>query len=564
MPGAQASGGTITCENECVTLQGVGNGSYSWTGPGGFSSTDQNPTVCAPGVYTLTVTGDNGCTSTATAEVLQDTNVPGAQASGGTITCENQCVVLQGVGNGTYSWTGPNGFTSNDQNPQVCEPGIYTLTVTGANGCTSQASADVLLNMEMPDVTAEGCELNCEGDPCQMNGSSSTPGVTFTWSSANGFVSNDEDPLVSLAGFYTLTVTAPNGCSNEIEVAVTQAICDDKCKFEIICPKDTTVACGTSLDWTVVGEPYFPTKDKEECPDLEFISWNDEWISNCPYVLMRTWTAGDEAGNVASCVQYITVIDEVPPVFHNLPADATVECSEWVPENKPDVWAIDECKLDFAVQVEFTEEVIPGECANEFTVVRTWTAADECGNTAFAQQLVNVVDTQAPVFDCDPQDMKVCCKDIPEAETCTATDNCSENIAYDYHEDKSKGDCDTDYEIVRTWTATDDCGNTATVSQTIVVTLAACKKPEEKVNVMVQPNPFRDRTMISFTAPVDGMVVLEVFDAGGRQVTELYRGTMKAGQSQQALFEPQHNSGEYGYRLIMPDRVITGRIMGAF
>ncbi|MCC6578587.1 MAG: SBBP repeat-containing protein, partial [Flavobacteriales bacterium] len=110
VPGAQAAGGTITCTNPCVTLQGVGNGAYSWSGPGGFSSTDQNPTVCVPGTYTLVVTGTNGCTSTATAEVLEDVTVPGAQAAGGTITCTNPCVTLQGVGNGAYSWSGPGGF----------------------------------------------------------------------------------------------------------------------------------------------------------------------------------------------------------------------------------------------------------------------------------------------------------------------------------------------------------------------------------------------------------------------------------------------------------------------
>ncbi|MBK6342640.1 MAG: hypothetical protein IPF41_08640 [Flavobacteriales bacterium] len=39
----------------------------AWSGPSNFNSTEQNPTVCAPGTYTLVVTGSNGCTSTATA-----------------------------------------------------------------------------------------------------------------------------------------------------------------------------------------------------------------------------------------------------------------------------------------------------------------------------------------------------------------------------------------------------------------------------------------------------------------------------------------------------------------
>ncbi|MEZ4740435.1 MAG: hypothetical protein R2818_14015 [Flavobacteriales bacterium] len=41
-----------------------------------------------------------------------------------------------GSGNGTYAWSGPNNFSSTEQNPTVGMAGSYELTVTGANGCT--------------------------------------------------------------------------------------------------------------------------------------------------------------------------------------------------------------------------------------------------------------------------------------------------------------------------------------------------------------------------------------------------------------------------------------------
>ncbi len=46
--------------------------------------------------------------------------------------------MLMGTGNGTYAWSGPNGFTSTEQNPTISEAGTYNLVVTGANGCTSK------------------------------------------------------------------------------------------------------------------------------------------------------------------------------------------------------------------------------------------------------------------------------------------------------------------------------------------------------------------------------------------------------------------------------------------
>ncbi|MBK9175979.1 MAG: hypothetical protein IPM46_06485 [Flavobacteriales bacterium] len=80
-------------------------------------ATHQNPTVSVAGTYDLTVTGDNGCQSFASAEVELDDAAPGAQAAGGTLTCDVTSIQLQGTGNGSFDWTGPGGFTSNHAEP---------------------------------------------------------------------------------------------------------------------------------------------------------------------------------------------------------------------------------------------------------------------------------------------------------------------------------------------------------------------------------------------------------------------------------------------------------------
>ncbi|MBK9763240.1 MAG: hypothetical protein IPO87_07715 [Flavobacteriales bacterium] len=100
-------------------LVGTGNGTFAWSGPNGFSSTVQNPNVGAAGIYNLVVTGANGCTSDASTEVTQDTEVPGATAQGGVLNCNVSSIMLVGTGNGTYAWSGPNGFSSTVQNPNV-------------------------------------------------------------------------------------------------------------------------------------------------------------------------------------------------------------------------------------------------------------------------------------------------------------------------------------------------------------------------------------------------------------------------------------------------------------
>ncbi|MBL0046065.1 MAG: hypothetical protein IPP33_17240 [Flavobacteriales bacterium] len=219
LPGAQAIGGTLNCNVSSVQLGGSGNGTFSWSGPNNYTSNVQNPTVSVAGTYVLTVTGANGCTSTAQAVVEQDNTPPGAQATGGVVNCTVLSVQLGGSGNGTFSWSGPNNYTSTVQNPTVSVAGTYVLTVTGANGCTSTAQAVVEQDNTLPGAQATGGTLNCTVLSVQLGGSGNG---TFSWSGPNNYTSNVQNPTVSVAGTYVLTVTGANGCTSTAQAVVEQ------------------------------------------------------------------------------------------------------------------------------------------------------------------------------------------------------------------------------------------------------------------------------------------------------------------------------------------------------
>ncbi|MBK7383198.1 MAG: hypothetical protein IPI81_07655 [Flavobacteriales bacterium] len=120
-------------------LRAAGNGSFSWTGPN-FTSKDQNPTVGVAGTYLLTVTGANGCS-----RWMKRRSIP---MMVNPVQCDRRYDHLRqperhawGSGNGSFSWTGPNYFTSNDQNPTVSVAGTYPhrhrcewLHVDGSSG----------------------------------------------------------------------------------------------------------------------------------------------------------------------------------------------------------------------------------------------------------------------------------------------------------------------------------------------------------------------------------------------------------------------------------------------
>jgi len=227
-PAAMASVvGSLTCTILTAQLVGVSNSpgaTFAWTGPNGYTSNQPTATTSVPGVYTLTVTNPgNGCTGTGTVTVLQNIVQPNASATGGTITCANAMVVLQGMSTTpgvNYSWNGPNAYFSNQQNPPVSGIGTYTLRVTNpTNGCTKTATATVSQNITPPSLSANAGIITCTNPLAPLQANSSTSGASYHWSGPNGFSSNLQNTTASGQGYYNVTVTSPvNGCSNTTSV----------------------------------------------------------------------------------------------------------------------------------------------------------------------------------------------------------------------------------------------------------------------------------------------------------------------------------------------------------
>ncbi|TRX48623.1 hypothetical protein FNH22_28940 [Fulvivirga sp. M361] len=231
-PGATADvSGELTCAVTSVSLQGTSNAagvSYAWSGPESFTSALQNPSVSAPGAYTLIVTDTlNGCTSSAEVVVEQNITAPGATAGvSDELTCTMTGVSLQGASATTgvsYAWSGPGNFTSVLQNPSVGAPGTYTLTITDpTNSCTSTAQVLVEQNITAPGANASiNGILGCHPEVI-LEGTSSTTGVSYAWSGPD-FSSVLQNPIVDEPGTYVLTVTNPaNGCTSTAQVLVEQ------------------------------------------------------------------------------------------------------------------------------------------------------------------------------------------------------------------------------------------------------------------------------------------------------------------------------------------------------
>lgn len=210
-----------------LTASGAAGVTYSWTGPNSFISNQQNPTIASStaanaGAYTVTVTA-SGCTSAAAVTNVAVSPVPSSPtASSNSPLCAGTTLSLQAsnVAGATYSWSGPNSYTSNSHNPSisnvtVAEAGVYSVTAT-INGCQSSAGqTTVVINSSPAPPLASNNSPICAGDTIRLN-ASTISGATYSWSGPNGFSSGLQNPVitnasVSDAGVYSVTATV-NGC----------------------------------------------------------------------------------------------------------------------------------------------------------------------------------------------------------------------------------------------------------------------------------------------------------------------------------------------------------------
>lgn len=235
LPIASASSAKPTyCPGETVSLFAGSATSYTWTGPGGYTSNVQNPTIATPqaGNYTLVVSNAQGCKATSTVDVvIYNSTVVSASASSNTV-CVLTSFSLNASGGTTYAWTGPNGFASTSQNPSIASAvlnasGVYSVVITNSLGCSVTQTVPVMV---VPNgVLASTFPSTYYGNaPLTVNFTNASIGVTttdnFNWNFGNGNTSSAVNPnTVYEAGTYSVTLTVTDietGCMDDTTLVI--------------------------------------------------------------------------------------------------------------------------------------------------------------------------------------------------------------------------------------------------------------------------------------------------------------------------------------------------------
>ena len=224
-----------------LTSANLGNVTYSWTGPNGFTSNVQNPSFSnaqsnRSGTYNLTITG-LGCPPVTQSTVVQVNNALGSVSIGATSPiCTGSTLTMsaQNYGNTSYTWSGPGGYngtgsTITRTNATTAFNGVYTLNVS-VPGCPSVVRTQLITVLPSINATVGSSSPVCAGASLFLT-TTSVSGSTYSWSGPSGFASALQSPGISNAqptrsGVYTLTVTQ-SGCGSQVyttSVSVNAAI----------------------------------------------------------------------------------------------------------------------------------------------------------------------------------------------------------------------------------------------------------------------------------------------------------------------------------------------------
>jgi PKD repeat protein len=216
------NGSDLTCNGQSngqITVVATGGTGALQYSNGGAYQVSNVFTGLGSNSYTLIVKDANGCLSSSSVVTINEpTALSGTVSNNGPI-CANTTLSLSGsiaggTGSKSYSWAGPNAYTSAasatlartvSTNASAAMSGSYTLTATDANNCTYDVATNVIVN-PIPTASISGTTTVCKDAP--------SPNVTFT--GTNGTAPYTFTYNINGAGSYT--VSTASALDNSVDV----------------------------------------------------------------------------------------------------------------------------------------------------------------------------------------------------------------------------------------------------------------------------------------------------------------------------------------------------------
>ncbi|KAF0204319.1 MAG: hypothetical protein FD170_224, partial [Bacteroidetes bacterium] len=465
--GADASIGLCETHQLEGSATGAGTLSYAWTPATGLSNANiANPvfTPSASGNYNFILTVTNQTTA---CSVSDEVSIEVAEAlSASAVITNNSCIstadgaINLTVGGGTepytFSWTGPAGFTSSNEDLTNIIGGSYNVTITDADGCTK---TETFVVSTVPDITPPTASNPADIILSGCNGLFPAPDPLVVIDEAD----NCEIPVVAWVSDGTATL---NGC---LETTIrTYSVTDGSNNSinvyqNLIRTVDIDLPVIVDLaDYTLVGfNAAWPTSVTttwtDNCSQGGTITGiaGEVVTEGCTQYIDYTFNVSDDCQNaaIATITRVTRSYDLTAPVAPTL-ANASGECSVTVTAPT----AQDNCA---GTITGTTSDPLTYNVQGTYTI--NWTFNDGNGNSSNATQTVIVDDVTAPVAPVLANANGECSVTVTVP---TAQDNCAGTIT-GTTSDPLTYNVQGTYTI--TWTFNDGNGNSSTATQTVIV-----------------------------------------------------------------------------------------------
>ena len=481
VPDICSTGGQVITRTVTIFDDENGNGVYDM-------ASEDPPVSCN---FTINITEDTTppvitCPADVTIECTDDTST----AANGMATATDNCSSMADI-NITFT-------DNSSQTNTGCGQFEYTIMRTwmASDACGNTSTCVQVIAVE--DTTSP--VITCPADvtiECSDDTSPAANGMATATDNCSGmadinitFTDNSSQTNTGCGQFeYTIirNWVATDACGNTASCFQTIEV-EDTTPAVITCPANVTIEC--TVDTSPATNGMATAVDNCASTEEVTITFSDvstQTTSGCgqfDFVITRTWMSSDPCGNTSTCVQMITVEDTTSPVI-TCPADITLPCNTDplpIATSISEFIAIggtvtDNCSNLDELTLTLTNSpaspsmlnFCPGTPEADRTLTRTYTITDICGNVSTcAQRFIYLESTTGPVITAIPLDQTIDCSvnAIPQLSLFAAESDCI-NINYTVTGLPVTGTLDCPgSDIQFLYTATDDCGRTATHIQT--------------------------------------------------------------------------------------------------
>ena len=337
------------------------------------------------------------------------------------------------------------------------------------NGCSPITPINVVVNVN------QQASCVCDGEVTAV-ASGSIGGYTYDWydNAFNSIGQSSSTASGLCSGTYHVIATSSIDCSDTATVTINSS---GGGITGIDPPLNDTVMCSANLPPSITSFSVFLTNGgalNGNMANVDTTSFNMSTQvsdgSTCPETITRNYEITDSCGLTFSAVHTIVIGDTVNPQA-NIPNSSTYQCISNVPAaDINDVTGVsDNCTTN--PTVTHVGDVSDGNtCPEEIT--RTYRVEDDCGNFIEVDQIITVNDDTAPTASNPATTTVQCASDVPATDPTVVTDeadNCTANPTVTFLSETSDNNVCDGEELTRVYEIADDCGNTTTVTHTIII-----------------------------------------------------------------------------------------------